>query len=138
MDIFRFVFNQFLFLILSLIYKKMTKTILVIKVLSSDPQPSRPWVFVREIKGRIGKPDIKIYQKPDATSEAVSDLADIFGRATLGQEFQVVIDEDADLSDLLGGLNLNSKAGGRRSRRQRKSRKQRKARKSRRQRNSRK
>jgi hypothetical protein len=143
MDIFRFIFNQFLFLILLLIYKKMPKQkiILMKKVLSTDDHPLRPWEFVREIKGRRGNPDIMIYQKPDATSEAVYDLADMFNNAIIGQAFPVVIDEGDNLSDLLVGLDLNSKAGGRRSRRQRKSRKsrrQRKSRKSRRQRKSRK
>lgn len=99
------------------------RKIILLKIKSTDVQPSRPWKFVRKISGRGGNPDIMIYQKSDATSEEVTDLAEMFANTEINQEFQVVIDEGANLSDLIGRLNLDSKAGGRRSRRQRKSRK---------------
>jgi hypothetical protein len=108
----------------------MPKKVTLLKIPIGSPAPpvSLGWVHVRNLP-RLG---VSVYQRHIVTNENVSDLADMFAATGINEEFQVVVNDDDNLSDLVGNLSLGPKAGGRRRKRSRKSYKSRKSRKSRR------
>lgn len=114
----------------------MPKKVTLLKIPIGSPAPiaSLGWMHVRDLP-RLG---VSVYQRPIVTNENVSDLADMFASTGINKEFQVVINDDVDLSDLVGKLSLGPKNGGRRRKRSRKSRKSRNSRRSSKSRRSRK